>query len=155
MREEHSRLADLTESIETAQLLSGSWYDQKAKEIGSYEPLSREYSALKKVIKNDGITWSNLSKVVSYDDVVVDRSSQMRKLSPTDEWGSSYEFRAMGNLLLVRSPGADKVYDSDFYRAGHTPRPGGGDIVVLLSYVITSPEIPKRRHLPESLYEND
>ncbi len=97
-------------------------------------------------IKSHGLDWQQDGAEVTYREVLegaAEERVKSLKLSPRDGWGQPYEFRIVDEVLVIRSSGADRIFDTDKYYYGTSPALSGGDFVVIGGAFIRSAKAPR------------
>ena len=95
-------------------------------------------------IRKRGIDWGRDGQEVAFQEVIEGaEDAGVRELSRVDAWGQPYEYRIVDDYLVIRSSGADRVFDSDEYKHGPFPWLSGGDFVIVGGTNIRWPDWPK------------
>ncbi len=83
-------------------------------------------------IKNHGLDWQSDGEAVAYLELLEGADEKLvQDLSPADAWGQPYEFKIFDGYLVIRSSGADRVFDTSKYYYGSFPWLSGGDFVIV------------------------
>ncbi len=142
----------MRQTIAQAKLLSNGWdslrlqqsVDWKKFDKDDWESYNEERRASRRELEENGIDWKIDGNSISYEEVLgkID-SGYAGRAVPRDAWGFDFEFRIVDDFLVVRSPGANGIFDKDLYRKERFPWLSGGDVVLLGGRQLSSPRWPK------------